>query len=286
MISRNTLIISSFLLSFTFLFSCSAQPDKVHFKGTDTYDFADPKIVYLPSLLDEISGVSYYAKDTSVFAIVDEDGLLYKISLKNPDKIKEWRYDKARDFEDVVLKDSVFYVLVSNGDIDIVSFIGDKINTEKMKFPGASKKNNEFESLYYDAAKDKMIEMCKQCEDDEKKRISSFSLDRERDTVDSFAVTENTQILKLLGEKKEHVKPSAAAINPVTKDLYVLCSVNKFIYIQAPDGTIKNVIRLNPKIYKQPEGITFTPDGDMIISNERFNEGSATLLLLKNKLKH
>jgi hypothetical protein len=51
------------------------------------------------------------------------------------------------------------------------------------------------------------------------------------------------------------------------------------------EGNLKNVYRLNPKIYKKPEGITFTPTGDMIISNEVFLEDYSTLLILKNKKK-
>src|SRR6476646_2868851 len=36
------------------------------------YDLSKPFIIKLPPMLDEISGLSYYAKDKSVFAIVDE----------------------------------------------------------------------------------------------------------------------------------------------------------------------------------------------------------------------
>ena len=88
-----------------------------------------------------------------------------------------------------------------------------------------------------------------------------------------------------IGTKKEKIKPSAAAVNPLTKNLYVLCSVNKLIFIEDAQGKLKDVIELNPKIYKQPEGMTFTPEGDLIISNEVNLEGYATLLLLKNKKK-
>ena len=49
------------------------------------------------------------------------------------------------------------------------------------------------------------------------------------------------------------------------------------------DGKIKASYKLDPKIYKQPEGITFTPNGDLIISNEFGETGTATLLLMKNK---
>lgn len=96
---------------------------------------------------------------------------------------------------------------------------------------------------------------------------------------------ETKQLYQKIGSKKEIIKPSAAAINLLTKELYVLCSVNKIIFTQDQQGKIKDVIKLDPKIYKQPEGMAFTPDGYLIISNEVYLEGYATLILLKNKKK-
>ena len=83
----------------------------------------------------------------------------------------------------------------------------------------------------------------------------------------------------------KHLKASAAAINPVNKDLYVVSSILKLIVIFDAKGDFKEVYKLDPVLYKQPEGIAFTPDGDLIISNESADEGPATLLLMKNKIK-
>jgi uncharacterized protein YjiK len=282
----NKVLIFFIAFSTTIFFSrCNAKVKKENFSNTENYNFANPKIINLPQALDEISGISYYAKDTSVFAIIDEDGLLFKIPLKNPDNVKEWRFDKQRDFEDVVLKDSIFYVLISNGDMDILKFNNDKIDVEKIEFPNASKKVNEFESLYFNTDSGKMIILCKQCEEDKKNILSSFYLMDSTKQFGNFSTIEMAALFQKIGSKKEKIKPSAAAINPLTKDLYVLCSVNKLIFIQSAAGQLKDVITLNPKLYKQPEGMAFTPDGDLIISNEVNAEGYATLLLLKNKKK-
>ena len=279
------LMLISFASFITLFFSCNAKVKNEKFTSTEYYDFANPKIINLPEALDEISGISYYPKDTSVFAIIDEDGLLFKIPLMDPSSVKEWRFDKQRDFEDLVYKDSMFHVLVSNGDIDKLTFVNDKIVVEKFDFPNASKKVNEFESLYYNADSGKMVLLCKQCEEDKKTVLSSFYFNDSLQQFKNYSTIETAPIFQKIGSKKEKIKPSAAAINPVTKDLYVLCSVNKLIFIQNAGGKLKDVITLNPKIYKQPEGIAFTPAGDLIISNEVYLEGYATLLLLKNKKK-
>ena len=268
-----------------FFLSCNTKAQKEKFENTETYNFANPKIINLPQSLDEISGIAYYPKDTSIFAIIDEDGLLFKVSLNRPDQVKEWRFDKQRDFEDIVYRDSVFYVMVSNGDIDKITFVNDKIAVAKVDFPNASKKVNEFESLYFSADNNKLIMLCKQCEDDKKTTLSSYYFSDSAHQFVKYQSMETEPLFQKLGSKKEKIKPSAAAVNPLTKELYVLCSVNKLIFIQDAQGKIKDVIKLNPKIYKQPEGMTITPNGDLIISNEVNLEGYATLLLLKNKKK-
>ena len=50
------------------------------------------------------------------------------------------------------------------------------------------------------------------------------------------------------------------------------------------NGIPKQVYKINPKLYKQPEGMTFTPKGDLIISNESADIGAANILVYKYKM--
>ena len=101
--------------------ACNAEKNKTPSNPSSRYDLQNPYIIKLPDGLAEISGIAYYPKDTAVFAIEDEAGTLYKIYLTK-NEIKKWRFDKKYDFEDMVLHDSIFYVLISNGDIEWVQF--------------------------------------------------------------------------------------------------------------------------------------------------------------------
>ncbi len=251
------------------------------------YDLANPVIMKLPEGLSEISGIVYYPKDTSVFAEVDEDGLLFKIHLNKKDDIEKWRFDKKHDFEDIVLHDSVFYVLISNGDIESVRFgKSDSIITSISAFPDASKKKNEFESMYYDDSLQQLVLLCKSCEDDGHKIVSGWGYNLTSGVyTPSVFMIDVQPVAEKLGEEKMKLKPSAIAINPVTNEFYVLCSVNKLLVITDRQGKFKTLYPLDPAIYKQPEGIAFTPTGDMIISNESHETGLADLLLIKNKKK-
>jgi uncharacterized protein YjiK len=265
-------------------FSGCSTSHKKDFTSPAPYDLNHPEIITLPAGVDEISGMAYYPKDTCVFAIIDEDGLFFKIYLKSPPLIKSWRFDKKHDFEDVVLHDSTFYVLISNGDIETLKFEGDSISRNKSQFENADKKSNEFESLYYDENYKQLVMVCKNCEDDKKKAVSAWGYmpDSQKYTPVLFTI-DVKPIDKKFGEEKIHLKPSATAVDPMTNELYILASVNKLLLITDRNGNIKQIYQLDPVLFNQPEGIAFTPKGDLLISNEKGEKSNATILIFKYK---
>ena len=254
------------------------------FKDSELYNFSQPYLINLPPVLDEISGIAYYPKDTSLFAIVDEEALLYKIPLNDASNIQQWAFGKAGDYEDIILKDSIFYILVSNGTIKSLQFVGSDIKTAKYDFiTGEKKSSNEFESMYVDSGN--IVILCKDCEADKKVKTSRFALNIAAAQFNEIQPLHNAAIASMIEDKKVALKASAAAINPVTNQLYVISAVNKTLYIFDAELNPVEFFELNPKIYKQPEGIAFTPEGDLIISNEVYLEGNPNLLVLKNKKK-
>jgi uncharacterized protein YjiK len=272
---------------FFLLFSASCQTNrqKKFLPSPDGYDLQAPVTLKLSQQLDEISGISFYPKDTTAFAIDDEDGTFFKIYLNNDAQAKRWHFDKKQDYEDVILVDSTFYVLVSNGDIETLKFENDSIITKKAEFP-AGKKQDEFESLYYDDSLKQLIMLCKDCKDDKKKSVTAWGID-----INSLIYTPKvftidvSPIEEKSTEKKLHFRPSAAGINPVTNELYILASANRLLVVADRKGNVKEVYNLDPKTFKQPEGITFTPAGDMLISNEAAGIGAANILIYKRKKK-
>jgi len=270
----------------TLFLGCTAKEKKYQLAENSRYDLLNPFVIKLPERLAEISGLAYYPKDTSVFAIEDENGFLYKISLTT-NAITKWKFDKRHDFEDVVLHDSIFYILISNGDIEVLQFgNGDKMLTNKFTFPDAGKKKNEFESMYFDDSLKQLVLLCKDCADDKKKNISAWGFNIGSGLYSSVVFSINVQpITQKLGQQKLRLKPTAAAINPATNELYILEAINHLLIVTDRNGKFKEVFILPPAIYKQPEGIAFTPAGDLIISNEWHETGLANILIIKNKKK-
>src|SRR5436190_19054087 len=126
-------------------FSCGQETNKT--QSPEGYNFSSGYRYTLPSVLNEISGLSYYVKDSSVFSIQDEKGFLFKIRFTNPLKIERWKFGNGADYEDIVLRDSNFYVLKSKGSIEKLRFnTADSISVEPFPIPAQGK--NEFETLY------------------------------------------------------------------------------------------------------------------------------------------
>ena len=254
------------------------------------YDLKKPLIIRLSDELAEISGIAFYAKDTSVFAISDENGYLFKIHLttKNP-LIKKWKFSKTHDFEDVVLHDSTFFILESNGNIFKVNFSpdGDSLNKSKASFDQSKK--NEFESLYYDEELQQLVLVCKQCKDDGNSTVTAWGYDPTSETYSSSVYQIDVSEIEKLSkgkEKKMKFRPSAATINPETKDIWILSSINKMIVVIDKKGIVKEIFPLDDSIMLQPEGITFTPWGDLIISSEAGDKyGKGSLFIFKKLTK-
>ena len=122
MLYRNLIIISSAFVNILAFQGCAANKNKVNSSPKD-YDLNNPSVLYLNEVMAEISGIYFYQKDSSVFAISDESGYLFKIHLNKNFITQRWRFDKTHDFEDLFYRDNAFYILESNGDIHTFNFL-------------------------------------------------------------------------------------------------------------------------------------------------------------------
>ena len=271
-------------LIFSF-FGCKAF-NKDKSESPEGYDLKHPVVIKLPTELDEISGLAYYPKDTCVFAVVDEAGLLYKIYLNHPKQIQKWVFAHKSDYEDLVLLDSNFYVLSSKGKIAAFRFISaDTLAFQEYPLTAIGQ-GNEFEILYYDDKMKKLVMVCKDCEADKKRFLSSYTFDPYTSRYDNNKLIIDVQrIAELAGEDKMKFKPSAASIHPLTGELYIISSINKLLVVADNEGRAKKVYHLDRGQFKQPEGLTFTPDGDLIISNEFADRGVANIMIFRYNKK-
>src|SRR4051794_3953455 len=178
MLHRNLIVILFVFAKFHSFQGCTINKNKVHLPCRE-YDLNNPVRIKLSDQLSEISGINFYRKDSSIFAISDESGNLFKIHWNKKMKIAKWRFDKSHDFEDIVLHDSSFYILESNGNIQTLRFsrLGDTIFKSTSIFPVSKGGGNEFESIYYDSGSGQLVMICKNCAGDKKNAVAAWNFD-------------------------------------------------------------------------------------------------------------
>lgn len=87
------------------------------------------------------------------------------------------------------------------------------------------------------------------------------------------------------GTTKLVFNPSAIAIHPITKDMYILSATDRFVAIYK-DKQLANIIPLPSEVYYKPEGMSFYENGDLLISSEGDKKGFVTGTINLIKYRH
>lgn len=242
------------------------------YSSPEGYDLKRPRKMELGKVLNEISGLTYYKDSSILLAIADSKKKVIAINPKTRklhDVAKDFS-DQA-DFEDLVLLGDTVYVLVSNGTLMAVPLRG-KDSTSTRVYPfWSEEKKNDFETLYYDADVNGLIMVCKSCVADKGEQVrSAYRFDMDTRSFDSIAFYQfgTEDVKKVLKNDDADFKPSAAAVHPISKRLFILASAGNLLVIADTKGHIIEAYNLNPDQHPQAEGIAFAPNGDMYISNE------------------
>jgi len=270
------------------------QSDSISNEGHDyqfPYDINDPDKRYkLPDYLSEISGLSYYKKK-KIVCIQDEKALIYIYDMKDKEVKKRYDFGKDGDFEGIEIVDKVVYIVKSNGELyRVKDFTKDDYKTKKIET--GLKTKNDVEGLAYDSVSNSLLIACKGDPEikksqnfKNKKAVYRFDLNKKELIDTPFLFIDLNLILnpdslnayqkfshKVASEIDDsgdiRFQPSGIAINPITKNIYIIASVGNRLLVFHPSGEMLISIPLSRKIFSQPEGICFDHDGNLFISNE------------------
>jgi SdiA-regulated len=273
---------NTFPVLLLFIFICFSCKNKVAYKSPAGYDLTKPEKFLLNKALHEISGICFLTGNTDeVFAIEDEDGKLFRYTLAN-EKTGKSKFGKKGDYEDLTVLNNNFVVLKSDGSLSM--FPVSAIENEKIDSGVQEYKNilpaGEYEGLT--AADNKLFALCKNCPGDKgKKEVSVYTI--QPDSVTGLSVTNSFKIdISMVQEEgnREKFNPSCIGKHPITKEWFIISSVNKLLVVLDEQWKVKEYYPIDPSLFNQPEGLTFNEKGDLYISNEGGN-GVADILLFK-----
>lgn len=260
--------------------------------GKFPYDLSNPATIYkLPEYLEEISGVSYYKED-KIACVQDEKANIYILNLEKEKIVSKDNFGGDADFEDIAIVGKTAFVLRNNGEIyKIENFRNKDRKVKKYKTPLSRK--NDTEGLAFDLVTNSLFIACKGSPSIEKeniyrgyKAIYRFDLEEKKlnktphflidlkkiDTYKdySFFTKFSIKIAKRLHLIADEISfnPSGIAIHPFYDEIYIISNIEKMLMVLDRNGKVLDLQDLDGKIFRQPEGICFSPYGDLFISNE------------------
>ncbi len=268
------------------------------------YNLDNPvKKIYLPSILEEVSGQALINDEIIIF-IQDEEGDLFFYDLKEERLLKRVDFGKDADYEDVAIVGDEVYVLRSNGLLFRLRNYEDENEIKTKEIETRLSKKNNCEGLAYDPVENRLLIALKgdpEVDDDQGfdgyKAIYEYDFEKEKVKKKPAYLIELKKIKDLenatLYEKWSHriaetfeesgdirFQPSAIAIHPITDQIYILASVGKALAVMERSGELVSIQQLDKWRFVQPEGIAFGADGTLYISSEG-DGGNGTLMIFE-----
>lgn len=252
-------------------------------KGSDNYTISDTW--ELPVELNEVSGIVWIDNHT-LACVQDEVGMIYIYDLNDKAVVDEIPFAGNGDYEGIALHKDDLYVMQSDGllyEVKNWKAINKTVSTHETGFNSA----NNMESLTYSIADNCLLTVPKDKDDkNDYKGIYKINLHTKQVDIETPAYKINMYAPDLREYRHKKIyktfNPSEIAEHPITKELYVLEGKHPKLLVLNPQGDIKNVYKLDEINFPQPEGMTFSDDGDLYISNESAT-GPATIHLIEFK---
>ncbi len=235
----------------------------------------------LPEELNEISGIAWLQGNT--FACVqDEEGYIFIYDLDQEKITTKIKFAGPGDYEGIAINGEDAYVMRSDGLVyEVKNFKSE--NRKISEFQTLFSEQNNIESLTFDSKNNRLLTAPKDrdLKDDNFKGIYQISLDKkimDKNPIAKIDMNDKT-FSAFKNEKKinKTFNPSEIAIHPKTSEFYILEGKNPKFIILNNKGELEKLQPLDKNVFPQPEGITFSDDGRLFISNEAKN-GTATIM--------
>ncbi len=267
----------------------SLRPDHTFY-----YDLDNPDLTLkLDNELQEISGLGIDSSEEFLYAVQDEEGKIYMIDVKTGEVKSKTKFHKDGDYEGIEVVGNSIYVVKSTGTIYHVTNVGGP-DQQLEKFNSFLSRENDVEGLAFNAEENCLLLACKGLP----ATGESFEEIRYKKTIYKFDLSNNTllseplytirlneirqyldrhtslkkyeKLVEFFSAGKENLtfNPSAIAIHPITKDIYLTSSSGKILLVLNPSGKVVHIEKLDKDVHAQPEGLAFTKNGTLYISNE------------------
>lgn len=279
---------SIYLLIYLLLLNACNQPLPNKMSKQTEYNLENPTLsLKLSKELREISGIAYFDKDQAI-AIQDERAVLYYLSLSDGAISDSISFGEDGDFEGIAVNDENIFVLRSDGYIFIIpQHPGDHSKIKKVNT--FLDNRHDCEGICYNPLTKNLLITCKENPEETEeplRNIYNFSLQNEtieKNPLFNIRLSDiknylnNATDYSGIDELKEYFQddtedffyPSDIAVHPKSGDIYI-CSAKaiSILMVIGQDGQLKDIQLIPEEILPQAEGISFKPNGDLILCSE------------------
>ncbi len=255
------------IITAVFISSCTSENEKINLQFNNyTLSIDSCRRIELPQKLLEASGLAFY--NGTLFSHNDEQGIIFSINADNGNIISEYQLNSkiiTKDFEGIAAGGNNIYLTTSGGEIFIWN-MNDDLSLYRSLETGLSKENN-IEGLCFDNKTNSLLIACKDSPGvgyENFRAIYSFDLQTEKlNPQPKFLLSIEDIKTKL---NIDDFSPSGLEMSS-GGNMFIISSRDKAIIEINNAGAILNYALL-PDYHDQPEGITFSDSGELIICDE------------------
>ncbi|MCM4157355.1 hypothetical protein [Gramella sp. AN32] len=225
----------------------------------------------LPNELEEISAIAWLGNN-KIACVQDEDGIIYTYDLNSAKIIAQTEFYGEGDYEGMTLLNNEFYITESDGQLYRIATL-DSATYKPEVIETDFDYTNDIEGLT-SLAPGKLLFSVKgknfADEEDNYKGLYEYDIQsRKLDSTPKIKITLTIEDFeKISGAPGKELSPSDIAVHPTTGNLYILDGEHPKLIIIDTSGKLLKYHLLDPEEFFLPEGICFTPNGRMFISNE------------------
>lgn len=259
----------------------------------------------LPLELREISALTFSPDDKYLLCLQDEQGTVYGLDPQSGERLTHWRVTGKGDFEGIEMVDSTLYLLRSDGIIFRTEWRGGPDTLVERIDPGFPI-GTDVEGLGYDPVRGSLLLGIKDFQEGNSSTSTlikgwvHWDLNKPKPDSQIYGITQAALRQAILNEADKNVKgrlidwldhdeklfplgPSGVAINPATREIWMLSARGKLLLVFGPEGNYLHLYALNPTVLPQPEGIAFNKRGDLFIASEGKKSVPARVVVYRNR---
>jgi uncharacterized protein YjiK len=236
----------------------------------------------LPKELKEISG-NVFIDAERMACVQDNEGSIFIYNLTSKKIERTIPFGPTGDYEGLAKVGHKYYVLRGDGMlIEVNTSSPDKPEVKEFDLPLGL--DNDTETLFYDEPNNRLLVAVKEKDPSGKNVKGIYAVDLTTMKMNNDAVVsvpgdlaDNNNDLKKGKKKDNTLKPSDMIAHPETGELYILNGPSSQFIIADRKGSILSIIELDKKVFPQPEGLCFSPSGELYVSSEAAKNGTGVI---------